>query len=53
MTRPDLRQPKYDLYNDLMAISSIETSMKAGARRKTREINDYSRLQRFIPNLKV
>ena len=53
MTRPDLRQPKHDLYEDLMAISCIESSINAMSRRKTRVINDYTRLQRFIPNLKV
>ncbi|MCA2010696.1 hypothetical protein [Pararhodobacter sp. CCB-MM2] len=53
MPRPFPTRSKFDLYDDLMAISRIETSMNSTTRRKTREISDYSRLQRFIPNLKV
>jgi len=54
MIRPtEPRADAFDLYDDLMAISSIEASIGLGRRHKAPAVRDFTRLARYVPNLKI
>ena len=54
MIRPiEPRAAAFDLYDDLMAISSIEASITLRRRHNAPAVRDFTRLARYVPNLKV
>lgn len=54
MIRPtEPRAAAFDLYDDLMAISSIEASISRTRRHNAPAVKDFTRLARYVPNLKI
>jgi len=53
MIRRSTPRPAFDLYEDLLAISRIEASITLADRRRIPEVQDYTRLARAIPGLKL
>ncbi|MCW1933320.1 hypothetical protein [Pararhodobacter zhoushanensis] len=53
MFRQDTARPALDLYDDLMAITRIEATITLGDRRKAPKVQDYSRLARHLPGIKL
>lgn len=54
MIRPtETRAAAFDLYDDLMAISRLEASIGLARRHNAPAVKDFSRLARYVPNLKL